>query len=347
MNTLTQTTAEQVKAYCARIGADPLLVQGAGGNVSWKDGDLLWVKASGTWLAEAESQNIFIPVDLAHLRLAIATQDFHAIPKVVGDSSLRPSIETLLHALMPQKVVVHLHAVEILAHLVRTNPMEELHRMIGDAIKWRFVDYFKPGADLALAVAGQIAKHSDVNVVFLRSHGVVIGGEDIECIERTLSQLLSLLQTKTLPCLTDSDSATPNSAFLVSRYVPCGDKEVNQLATKNELISRLQTDWALYPDHVVFLGAEASIVGKTSALSNLVDASIQPHFVFVIGQGVFESEAATKAHKAQLRCYYDVLVRQAPSEKLIPLTDEQIAELLNWDAEKYRQKSLRVKGGAR
>ena len=45
--------AQEVAAYCARIGADPLLVQGAGGNASWKEAGTLWIKASGTWLADA------------------------------------------------------------------------------------------------------------------------------------------------------------------------------------------------------------------------------------------------------------------------------------------------------
>ncbi len=37
----------------ARIGHDIDLVQGAGGNSSAKEGGVLWVKASGTWLAAA------------------------------------------------------------------------------------------------------------------------------------------------------------------------------------------------------------------------------------------------------------------------------------------------------
>jgi rhamnose utilization protein RhaD (predicted bifunctional aldolase and dehydrogenase) len=337
MKTSGQTNAEQLKAYCARIGADPLLVQGAGGNVSWKDDKVLWVKATGTWLARAEENDIFIQVDLAHLRIEIAKKNFSATPKLVGDSSLRPSIETLLHALMPHKVVVHLHAVEILAHLVRESPLEDFKKLIGDSVKWVFVDYFKPGADLAQAVAEQLVKQSDADVVFLKSHGLVIGGADVESIERTLGKLLSLLQTKTLPFTTDSESETLDSEFQVGGYVPCGDKEINQLATKKEFAARLLTEWALYPDHVVFLGEQAFIVDKACDLSDLLDASIKPHFIFFTGQGVFESESATNAHKAQLRCYYDVIVRQPASEKLHSLTSVQVAELLNWDAEKYRK----------
>jgi len=51
--------ARSVKEFCGRIGKDRLLVQGAGGNVSWKDGNTLWIKASGKWLAHAETEEIF------------------------------------------------------------------------------------------------------------------------------------------------------------------------------------------------------------------------------------------------------------------------------------------------
>ena len=44
-----------------RVWPNPLLVQGAGGNVSWKEEDTLWVKASGTWLSDASAEDIFLP----------------------------------------------------------------------------------------------------------------------------------------------------------------------------------------------------------------------------------------------------------------------------------------------
>ena len=33
--------AESVKRFCSKIGTDKLLVQGAGGNVSWKEADMM------------------------------------------------------------------------------------------------------------------------------------------------------------------------------------------------------------------------------------------------------------------------------------------------------------------
>ena len=58
MMTSTTPPAELIEVS-ARIGQDIDLVQGAGGNSSAKEGEVLWVKASGTWLAAARDQPIF------------------------------------------------------------------------------------------------------------------------------------------------------------------------------------------------------------------------------------------------------------------------------------------------
>ncbi|NBZ97128.1 MAG: class II aldolase, partial [Proteobacteria bacterium] len=48
----------QVQRYCTSIARDRMHVQAAGGNVSWKSDNTLWIKASGTWLADAERRDI-------------------------------------------------------------------------------------------------------------------------------------------------------------------------------------------------------------------------------------------------------------------------------------------------
>jgi len=60
----------EVLALAARLGRDPLVIQGAGGNISLKRDDVMWVKASGTWMAEAMERSILIPIDTAAAPLA-------------------------------------------------------------------------------------------------------------------------------------------------------------------------------------------------------------------------------------------------------------------------------------
>jgi len=337
MSIATTVIEKQIKEFCAQISADPLLVQGSGGNVSWKEGEVLWVKASGTWLAHAENQKIFVPVDLAHLRAEIATKNFSTTPRVLIDASLKPSIETLLHALMPHKIVVHLHAVEVLAHLVRANPLESFEKLVGDSFKWVFIDYIKPGAELAQAVSTQLALHCDTDVVFLKNHGLVVGGDSIQRIEMALDKLILQLKSKPRQFKNEYSNEEFNTDFLIGLYALSGDSHVNQLATNAELISRVKKDWALYPDHIVFLGEGAVIANDVSELVSLVNCSARPNFIFVNGKGVYETPQTTSAHRAQLRCYYDVLARNLESQKLASLSALQIAELLNWDSEIYRQ----------
>ena len=62
MRRLDNPEFQRLKSFCTHVGQDPLLVQGAGGNASWKSKNVVRVKASGTWLAAASSQNIFLPI---------------------------------------------------------------------------------------------------------------------------------------------------------------------------------------------------------------------------------------------------------------------------------------------
>jgi rhamnose utilization protein RhaD (predicted bifunctional aldolase and dehydrogenase) len=244
---------------------------------------------------------------------------------------------------MPHKVVVHLHAVEILSHLVREHPMDIFNQLIGDSINWCCVDYFKPGAELAEAVMIKLLQHQDINVVFLLNHGVVIGGENIEEIDIILQKLISLLKNM-ITTLSTNDESNESSSNLISKgYSLCGDKEINYLATNINLSSRLESEWVLFPDHAVFLGGHAAILGRTIELKDLnLSTNSDPAFVFEIGKGVYENKMVTTSQKQQLRCYYDVLVRQSVCGKLRPLTSQQVEELLNWDAEKYRQSTSYV-----
>lgn len=329
---------KQVKAFCAQIGADPLLVQGAGGNVSWKDGNVMWVKASGMWLAEAESKEIFVPVSHIHLQHGLANKDFSSKPDVNLNPGLRPSIETLLHALMPHKVVAHLHAVEILARLVQFNSRQIIKSLVADSVKWIYIDYFKPGADLARAVSEELNNRPDSDVVFMRNHGVVIGGRSVDEVLVTLHALTFKLKAQRSPFVPETSPLTRQSDFLARGYVPCVDKEIGLLALKDELINRLRHSWALYPDHVVFLGPKPAILETRSSGLDLYEiARYKPPFIFSCGDGVYESFEATDAQRSQLRCYYDVVSRLGSEEELSMLSDFQVSELLDWDAEKYRR----------
>ena len=337
MISATSSFKNLVSAYCAHIGADPMLVQGAGGNFSWKEGDTLWVKASGAWLADANRKEIFIPVNLSHLLTAIAAGDFNVSPKVVEKSELRPSIETLLHALMPHKVVVHLHAVEVLSRLVRCNSDAEISSHVDKSLRWLSVEYFKPGAELARAISESMQQAPDVEVVFLKNHGIVVGGADVKEIDDILKRLTAAFSTPPMTGKRDNISIVGLKEIEKIGYRLISNQEIDLLVLNKQLFNRLKTDWALYPDHVVFLGPQAFFFDSMKDfISSTLSADHPPELVFVRNAGVFGNEKFNEAKKVQLKCYSDVMIRQSDDNQLDSLSDEHISELLGWDAEKYR-----------
>lgn len=321
------TIKNAIREYCSEIGTDSLLVQGAGGNASWKENNVLWVKASGTWLAEANEKDIFVPVDLAHIRHALNNGDFSVTPKVCGEYSLRPSIETVLHALLPQKIVVHLHAIEVLAHLVRHQCEVEFRHLLNETIPWVLVDYHKPGAPLAAAISAALLKNPNAKIILMKNHGVVVGAENIVEVKKIIEKLTQTFSVKLTNTFLSSTAVPRHHA-----YHKIDDVGIQQLALNAKLFTRLQNDWVLYPDHVVFLGPKAYTYSQWPSFQeeNL------PELIFIANDGVYATSSFGRAKQVQLRCYYDVLSRQETSTALNTLTHAQIAELLNWDAEQYR-----------
>ena len=81
-----------------------------------------------------------------------------------------------------------------------------------------------------------------------------------------------------------------------------------------------------YPDHVVFLGVAVPTDMTTNAPA-----------IAVPGKGVLVRKDAKPAIEPMLRCLGEVFKRVPVGASLKALTTAEIDQLLNWDAEKYRQ----------
>ena len=322
-----------INQLCEKLAQDFLLVQGAGGNISVKEEQTLWIKASGTWLAEAGRKDIFIPLSRAEVENLVAADSFSTIPTSTNESKLRPSIETWLHALMPQKFVVHLHALEILALLIRKGSQTYLNDLDFGDIRIGFTRYAKPGPDLAKAVAKSVKNNWGVEVLFLENHGIVVAAESIERINFLIKSVRDLASQKVihqpqkheLPYLRDS------------QFEPVADLEVHGLAIDEKLLKLVKNAWAIAPDHVVFLGPEPVIFENFPEFeSQIPQLSKLPLIVFISGQGVFSRGQLDAAGREQLRAYFELIIRQKDDQEFNTFSSSQIGELLNWDAEKYR-----------
>lgn len=316
--------------YSAAIGADAALVQGAGGNVSLKigdgSGDTLWVKASGTWLLEAETRDIMVPVALAPLREAIAAGDEAAIEDLrrfvrteKNRAGLRPSIETTLHALLPHPVVVHVHCVETIAWACRNDAEAALAPLLA-GIAFAFIPYVRPGAPLTRVIAARLGDAPGaIDVLVLGNHGLVVGAATVAAAGRLIAEVAGRLRRRPRP------PPFPRALPDYAHYRPAKDPMVHAIAT-DALSLAVARRGSLYPDHVIFLGPG---IAETAAGD--------PVMLVLPGRGVLLREDASGGALALARCLADVTARLAPDEPLRPLSADEERELLGWDAEQYRK----------
>ena len=172
----------------------------------------------------------------------------------------------------------------------------------------------------------------------MANHGIVIGSDDLAQVDELLCNISERLQTKPSISEFNFQSSSNNEAMNLKGYKIFKENKYNALVHSEELLERLENDWAICPDHVVFLGHEAKILDKNIHIKDIGSSSENtPPFIFCAGSGIYESPSVTSGQRAQLDCYYELLIRQPKDQKLRSLKPHQISELLNWDAEKYRQ----------
>ncbi len=313
---------ENLRRLSARLGADPLLVQAAGGNTSLKDNGVMWIKASGTWLRDAATADIFVPIDHSSLMSALERNDPACdactafIRADLNATGLRPSIETTVHALMPQPIVVHVHCVNTIAWAIRRDAEIRLAEKL-ESFNWVFIPYARPGLPLAMAIARRIKPKTDVLV--LGNHGLVVAAATVADAEALLDRVVKALQRPARTLVPQADIPTATD------YLPAASPETHALATDSLALLRGKHD-VFYPDHVVFLG-----VGVATEI-----ASGAP-LVALPGIGVLIRKDAKPAIEPMGRCLADVMRRVEADDPLVSLTPEDIGRLVNWDAEIYRQ----------
>ncbi|MDG2535760.1 class II aldolase/adducin family protein [Sphingomonas sp. HITSZ_GF] len=318
------SSLNDLASFSAKWGSDFLLVQGAGGNTSRKQGDRLVVKASGLRLADALARDVFVDVAMTD---ALAMIDGGKAP--TGANGLRASIEASLHAVMPGSIVAHLHMVSLIAVAVRADAEAVLaERLAG--LNWAFLPYLQPGAAVAQAVQASLAERGPMDVLVLGNHGIVLQGETFQAIEALLADVdrrLAYAPAETGP--RDEEKL----ARVAARFgLEPARLEQTHLAALDPAALRHATTGSLYPDHVVFLGRGAGIVDEES------DA-LQPDRLlhFVPGAGALLAPGLPDEAHEMAACLSEVARRIPANATVAPLSAEAENVLANWDAEIYRR----------
>ncbi len=191
------------RVYTSRLlGADPRLVMHGGGNTSVKvteadlfgdPVDVLYVKGSGSDLATVTERGL-APVRLDHLlRLAELDEltDAHMAEQLrlacLRADAPAPSVEAILHAILPARFVDHTHADAVLTLTNTPGGRRRIEELYGDRVV--IIDYVMPGFALARRCAIEFAAQASATTIgmVLMHHGIFsFGATGRESYERMI-----------------------------------------------------------------------------------------------------------------------------------------------------------------
>ena len=203
-------TELELRAYTSRLlGQDPSLVLHGGGNTSVKLTEtnlfgeaeaILWVKGSGWDLATIEPAG-FAPVRMGQL---LALAKLTALSHVDMARELRfgtidpaapaPSVEAILHAIVPFRYVDHTHADAVLTLTNSVDGAELVEKVYGDRLL--HVPYVMPGFKLAALCADLCPRQPSPQMIgmLLMNHGVVTWGETARESYERMIEVVSLAE---------------------------------------------------------------------------------------------------------------------------------------------------------
>jgi len=170
--------ALELRVYTSRLlGNDDSLVLHGGGNTSVKINDILYVKGSGWDLGNIEKEG-FSPVKTIKLinlleydRLSDSDMVKYQQEALVDKTAPNPSIEAILHALIPYKFVDHTHA-DVMVNISNSNRGEEL---ISDIYRdYLIIPYVMPGFLLSKMVYNMTdgIDWESIKGIILHNHGI-------------------------------------------------------------------------------------------------------------------------------------------------------------------------------
>ena len=288
---------EQLVSQSRLVGMEEALVLWGGGNNSVKARaadllgnpiDVMYIKSSGSDMKSiVPKQFPGVRLDLiAPLRSRnedMTDQEMvdYLAKCLIDPASARPSIETLLHAFLPAKAVLHTHADAILA-LTNTRGREATVReCFGDSVI--LVPYRRPGFRLSRDVADAFDAQPDAEGLVLMNHGLITWGDTVqEAYERhialvtkaeesTSRRVVKSSSISTTRRLDDSKTAQMRGA-LNGRILEFDDSpEVLSFLDRTD-VAKITQIGAATPDHLLYTKRDPLLLNEDDDVRAALDA---------------------------------------------------------------------------
>jgi rhamnose utilization protein RhaD (predicted bifunctional aldolase and dehydrogenase)/NAD(P)-dependent dehydrogenase (short-subunit alcohol dehydrogenase family) len=288
-----------LRVYTSRLlGREPSLVLHGGGNTSVKadavnlfgeSEAVLYVKGSGWDLATIEKEG-FAPVRLGVLKKMAQLESLSDSDMVnaqraamISPNAPNPSVEAILHAIIPFAYVDHTHADAVVTISNTGNGEERLRKIYGGEVM--ILPYVMPGFVLARQVRELTAgiDWSKLKGIMLMHHGLFTFAKDARESYENMIALVSKAEDYLAANAADSDSAVFASSIDLKQLAAMrkaasqvrGSAMLAQLNNDSAAVSFssrsdvavIATRGPLTPDHVIRTKRTAMIVGEDGAAS--------------------------------------------------------------------------------
>ena len=350
-----------------KFGNDPDWILVGGGNTSMKENGRMWVKASGFELATIEAHG-FVEMNLDSLN-AIWDKEYPADEKereshVLEDmmnarsegQTARPSVEALLHSLVKGRLVVHTHPALINGLTCGIDGEAAAKELFGDDALW--VPLTRPGYILAKEIRTRIdaleaAGKPYPEIILLQNHGLFISGETPEDINRLHKKTADKVRSRVADIPADTAEDLAAEQFSVPAESAWGRKVAVRAAVNSDILSLAETDGKFEavripfnPDQIVYAGPGPLRIDDIAELTVAVAAynekwKREPQAVFVKGMGMFAVGDTDKKAYSALALMLDTVKIAVYSRSFggaLPMTDELIIFIRDWEVEHYRAK---------
>lgn len=286
----------------------------------------------------------------------------------------RHSIEIFLHAALGKKFVVHTHPVYLNAMACSANG-RRIASTLFDKSEYIWMPYRKPGYPLGQALYLALLEHKKrfnviPGVVFLQNHGLIIGGDHIKEIENLTDKVIrsvceffggynkekkgfkeNNIHRKLILYFLHIVNKRAQEASYKAMWSRC--PYVNLLSLDRKLMNQALRG-ALYPDQIVYCGAQPVLLEKNDSETDIENklskffktnkhwpryAIIPEAGVFILGKNTNELNIREELLRAHLKILMLILRKDRP----VFIPDSECRYLAQWDAEKYRQRSLEKK----
>ena len=355
-----QAELAALAAMSNKYGANPQYVLAGGGNTSFKSAENLWIKGSGTALATIKAED-FVVMDRSKLnrmwtadypeneaaRESAVLQDMMDA-RVEGETR-RPSVETLLHDLFPQKYILHVHPTLINGLTCSVEAEAGMRKLLPEAV---WVDACKPGYILALECkekmdAFKAACGRDADLLFLQNHGIFFAADTAEAVGQ--------LAEKTMATVTAAITRFPNETAVEvdeARVAAICEKLAGlyggacYFLTNQEILGYDPATESLSPDHIVYAKAKQLALDNEEKLEEAFAAfeaanGYKAKITFIKGLGMFACDATEKSAQTAASVMYDAVKVVCYAESfggVQPMPAFLIDFIVNWEVESYRSK---------